>query len=147
MPNSRPPLVMIAVDDQAVCDALQFALQLEGLSVHTHPGGSGLLADRDLSLAACVILDDRKPHLDGFELLQRLRASNIRIPVILLTSHATSSLQKRAAGAGIQMVLEKPLLNNVLADSIRTVLGSSWATGHSRNLGEAPQTARRSGQG
>jgi two-component system response regulator FixJ len=131
MPNCRPPLILIAADDQAVCEALQFALQLEGLSVHTHREGLGLLTDRDLALASCVILDDRKPHLDGFELLGRLRAQDMRMPVILLTGHATSRLHKRAAGAGVRMVLEKPLLDNVLVDSIRIVLGQAWGTGHS----------------
>jgi two-component system response regulator FixJ len=132
MPNSRPPLVVIAADDQAVCDALQFALQLEGLSVHTHRESSALLADRDLSLAACVVLDDRKPHMDGFELMNQLRARGMRMPVILLTSHATSRFNIRAAGAGVQKVLEKPLLDNVLADSIRDILGSGWENNHSR---------------
>jgi two-component system response regulator FixJ len=126
MPNSRPPLVLIAADDRAVCDALQFALQLEGFSVHTHRESSALLTDRDLSLAACVVLDDRKPHIDGFDLLHQLRSRGMRVPVILLTSHATSRLNTRAASAGIQKVLEKPLLDNVLADSIRDILGSEW---------------------
>jgi FixJ family two-component response regulator len=125
MPNRRPPLILIAADDQAVCEALQFALQLDGFSVHTHREGSGLLADPDLSLAACVILDDRKPRIDGFELLDQLRTRDLRVPVILLTSHATGHLRTRATGAGIRMVLEKPLLNNILADGIRAILGTA----------------------
>jgi two-component system response regulator FixJ len=128
MLNSRPPLILIAADDQSMCEALQFSLQLEGLSVHTHRDGSGVLGDAGLPQAACLILDDRKPHLDAFELLRRLRALDARVPVILLTGHATSHLRARAATAGVRLVLEKPLLDNALVDGLQTILGGAWKT-------------------
>jgi two-component system response regulator FixJ len=139
MPNRRPPLILIAADDQAVCEALQFALQLEGLSVHTHREGDRLLADPELPRAVCVILDDRNPRMDGFEVLNHLRRVDIRLPVILLTGHATGRLRARAAAAGVRLVLEKPLLDNVLMDGIRAILGSGWATR------QAARTADRRG--
>jgi two-component system response regulator FixJ len=123
MPNYRPSLVLIVADDQAVRDALQFSLRLEGFGVRTHSETAALLADGDLARAACVILDDRKPHLDVFAVLPRLRAHNLKAPVILLTGHATPSLRARARSAGFQAVLEKPLLNNILLDTLRTILG------------------------
>lgn len=128
MPNQTPPLILIGADDQAVCEALQFALRLEGFSVQTHRDATGLLTDPDLGSAACVILDDRKPHLDAFELLDQLRTKGVPVPVILLTGHATKRLRTRAANAGIQVVLEKPLLDNVLAHSIRTILENAGGT-------------------
>jgi two-component system, LuxR family, response regulator FixJ len=123
MPNYRSSLVLIAADDQAVRDALQFALRLEGFGVHTYSEPAALLADGDLARAACVILDDRKPHLDGFAVLPRLRAQDLKAPVILLTGHATPSLRVRAGSAGFRAVLEKPLLNNILLETLRTILG------------------------
>jgi two-component system, LuxR family, response regulator FixJ len=128
MLNSRPPLILIAADDQSMCEALQFSLQLEGLSVHTHRDGSALLEDAGLKLAACLVLDDRKPHMDAFDLLRRLRARDVGLPVILLTGHATTHLRARAATAGVRLVLEKPLLDNALVDGIRVILGSAWET-------------------
>jgi FixJ family two-component response regulator len=130
MPHRTPPLILIAADDQAVCEALQFALRLEGLSVRTHRDADGLLADAGLPDAACIILDDRKPHLDGFDLIARLRARAPPVPVILLTGHATKRVRSRAANAGVQIVLEKPLLDNVLVSSIRTLLGNDWGMPH-----------------
>jgi FixJ family two-component response regulator len=118
-------LVLIVDEDQAVRDSLQFALQLEGLCVHVHRGGFGLLADPDLSQARCVILDDRNPSMDGFALISRLNALNLNVPAILLTSHATPRIKARANAAGVRMVLEKPLMDNALADNIRLILGSA----------------------
>jgi FixJ family two-component response regulator len=123
MHSHRSSLVLIAADDQAVRDALQFALGLEGFAVRTHSEAAGLLADVGLARAACVILDDRRPHLDGFASLHRLQAQGLKAPVILLTSYATPPLRARAASAGFRAVLEKPLLNNILLDTLRTILG------------------------
>ncbi len=121
MPDAEP-LVLIADDDLAVRDALQFALRLAGLNVHAHGGGDELLADADLPNARCIILDDGTPHLNGFELLNRLRARNIRLPAIMLTNHATARLRARANAAGVRLVLEKPLMDNALVENILTIL-------------------------
>ena len=121
----RRKLVLIVDDDQAVRDALQFALRLEGLCVHVHSGGAALLADPDLGRAGCIILDDRMPQMDGFALLNHLQAKNISLPTIMLTSHATPRVRARADAAGVRQVLEKPLLDNVLMDNIRTILNAS----------------------
>jgi two-component system, LuxR family, response regulator FixJ len=115
-------LVIIVDDDQAVRDALQFALRLEGLSVHVHAGPAALLADPGLSRADCVVLDHRMPQLDGFALLSTVQERNPNLPAILLTSHATPRVRARANAAGARMVLEKPLLENVLIDNIRSIL-------------------------
>jgi two-component system response regulator FixJ len=117
-------LVLILDGDAAVRAALQFALQLEGFNVHTHSGGAELLADPDLSRAGCIILDDQTPLMEGFQLMSQLRSRNIRLPAILLTSHATAGLRARANAAGIRLVLEKPLLDNTLSISVLTVLNS-----------------------
>ena len=107
-------LVLIVDDDKAVRDALQFSLRLEGINVRTHPGGLELLADPELHAASCVILDDRMPDMDGFEILRELQLRDISSPTILLTGNATPGLQLRAAAAGARLVLEKPFLNNGL---------------------------------
>ena len=120
--DDRRNLVLIVDDDQAVRDALQFALQLEGLCVHVHSGGAALLADPDLNRAGCVILGDRMRHMDGFTLLHSLKARDISLPAIMLTSHATPNVRARADAVGVRKVLEKPLLDNALLENIRSIL-------------------------
>jgi FixJ family two-component response regulator len=122
--RDREHLVLIADDDQAVRDALQFALGLVGLNVHAHCGGAELLADADLPRARCIVVDDGMPQMNGFELLRRLQDRNIRLPAILLTNHATARVRARAGAAGVQLVLEKPLMDDDLVDSILTIVTS-----------------------
>ncbi len=118
----RRKLVLLVDDDRAVRESLQFSLQLEGLTVRIHGGGAALLADPDLSAAGCVVLDERNPRMDGFALLGQLKARAIAVPSIMLSSHATPRLCARAIAAGVRTVLEKPLLDNVLHDTIRQVM-------------------------
>lgn len=120
----RRDLVLIANNDQAVRDALQFALQLEGFCVHVHSGGAALLQDPDLGRARCVILDERMKNMDGFTVLDALQERDVRPPTILLTSNATTMLRERADRIGVRNVLEKPLLGNTLVESIRSILAS-----------------------
>jgi two-component system response regulator FixJ len=118
-------LVIIVDDDQAVREALQFALRLEGLCVHVHSGAAALLADPDLNRAGCVVLDHRMPRLDGFAMIRNLQEHSPGLPTIMLTSRATPRDRARAAAAGVHSVLEKPLLDNVLMDNIRAALAAT----------------------
>ncbi|HVZ08195.1 response regulator transcription factor [Rhodopila sp.] len=116
--------VLIVDDDKAVREALEFALRLQGFCVRVYSGGQELLAGGDLDTAGCVIVDDRMPDMDGLELIDQLRRRAIPVPAILMTSHVTDRLQAQAAVAGVQVVLEKPFLENALAASIQTILGA-----------------------
>ncbi|MBS0643662.1 MAG: response regulator [Acetobacteraceae bacterium] len=117
--------VLIVDDDQAVRDALEFALRLQGFNVHAYSGGNELLAGGELAQAGCVVVDDNMPGMDGLELIGRLRERDIPVPAILITSHATDRLHAKAAVAGVRVVLEKPFLENALAASIQTLLESA----------------------
>lgn len=122
MPKQRT-LVLIADSDKAVRDALRFVLRLEGFRVHVHCGGAPLLLDPELERAHCVVLDECLKQMDGFAVLDRLRARNLSLPSILLTGHATTGLRARAERAGVHHVLEKPLLDDALLESLRRLPG------------------------
>jgi len=52
------------------------------------------------------------------DLIGKLRDKAISTPAILITSHPTAELARRAAGANVPIV-EKPLLGNALMERIR----------------------------
>lgn len=118
-------LVLVAADDSAVRESFKFALGLDGLKVQVCHGSADLLAHPRLFRADCLILDHHIPAMDGFAVLARLKALDCRVPVILLTDHTTNALRRRAAVAGVRHVVEKPLLDSALTDSIQDILGSA----------------------
>jgi FixJ family two-component response regulator len=118
----QQPLVLVANDDEAMRDALQFALRLENFEVHVHGSGNGLLTDRELQRACCLILKDRMADRDGLEVMHFLRERHLCPPAILLTANATPRLRRQAEAAGIRTVLEKPILDNALLESVLKIM-------------------------
>jgi two-component system response regulator FixJ len=115
------PAVILVDDDPAVTHAMQFSFDLEGLDVRSFRDGESLLAVDDLPEKGCLILDHNLPGMDGIALLDRLRATGIRLPAILITTNPRAALRNRAAAAGVP-IIEKPLLTDALLTAVRTAL-------------------------
>ena len=137
MPPGPGP-VLVVDDDAAVRHSLKFALELEGLSVRLYEGGEALLADADLPATGCLVVDYRMPAMDGVELMDRLRRRRVDLPAILITAKATRDLRERAARSGYRQVLEKPLEDSRLVDSIRCALDVPVPEAASEALREIP---------
>ena len=119
----RQDVVLVVDSDLAVREALKFALEVEGFVVHLCADGLELVTHPDLRRADCLVLEDKIPLMNGVSVLDRLVEQNFQMPIILMTSHVTDSLRRRAVLAGVRHVLEKPFLNGALVDSIYDVLG------------------------
>lgn len=115
------PFILIVDDDLAVRESLSFSLKLDGLNVQAYQDGAELMASPDLPRADCLVLDHHMPDMDGFQLLAKLRAAGCRHPAILLTSHMTAPLQRRAGTAGFHQVIEKPIQGSGLLECIHDV--------------------------
>lgn len=116
--------VLIVDDDAAVRSSLKFALEIEGLVVRLYTGPVALLADEDLPESGCLVIDYRMPGMDGLQLVEALKAREVALPVILITGRANKQLRRFAACLGISYVLEKPLSDGALIESIRLALGT-----------------------
>ena len=121
MPSNAGPVLVIE-DDDAVRNALKFALEMEGLEVRTYEGGFQLLADPSLPTEGCLVVDYYMPVMTGIALVEQLRLRHVNLPAILITAKATEEMRRNAARAGIRQVLEKPLEDSSLVDSVRGAL-------------------------
>ncbi len=120
--NARSHVVLVVDDDLAVRESLKFVLGVEGLEVHDCASGAALLDHPQLMDAACLVVDDQMPEMDGFEVLSALKTRDCRAPVILITGNATAGIRRRAALAGVRHIVEKPLLDSALIESITDIL-------------------------
>lgn len=114
--------VIVVDDDAAVRQSLKFALELEGMDVRTYESGAELLADPELPTTGCLVVDYYMPAMDGVELMDRLHGRLVYLPAILITARSTDEMLKRAARSGFRQVIEKPLEDGTLLDSIRGAL-------------------------
>jgi FixJ family two-component response regulator len=115
--------IYIVDDDDAVRRALAFALDLDGFEVETFESGEALLL-RDVPEApGCLVLDQRLPGISGLDTLRQLRARDVALPAIFVTSHPRASFREAAAQAGVP-ILEKPLEAETLVAAIYSLLAA-----------------------
>jgi two-component system, LuxR family, response regulator FixJ len=116
--------VLIIDDDPAVRNSLKFALEVEGFAARAYHAVADLLRDSDLPADGCLVIDYKLPEMNGLDLLVELRKRKIDLPAILITTHPSSEVRRRAARAGVTLI-EKPLLNDTLFQGIRAALDGS----------------------
>src|SRR4051812_34763621 len=80
--------ILVVDDDPAVLSMLRRALVLTGFAVDTAPDGESALMQAEASQPDMVILDVMLPGIDGFTVVERLRASS-QVPVLMLTARDT----------------------------------------------------------
>lgn len=96
--------VLLIEDDQRIADFLQRGLRAEGHRVQVARNGHDGLAHaiaawkdhRDGDSVTVVVLDLMLPDISGMEVCQTLRASQVHLPILMLS--ALSTVEDRVAG-------------------------------------------------
>lgn len=114
------PIIFIVDDDEAVRHSLQALLEAAGHRIEMFPSGEAFFDAP--SAGACILLDLHLPGLDGIQVIQRLRAQGASTPVILISGRFDAGTRARAADAGATALLEKPLREHRLLESIERAL-------------------------
>ncbi len=114
--------VLVVDDEPAIREALERALRLEGFAVTLAGGGKAALAAVAEQGPDVVVLDLAMPDLDGVEVLHRLRADGVDVPVCVLS--ARDAVDDRVAGleAGADDYLVKPFALEELVARLHALL-------------------------
>jgi two-component system, LuxR family, response regulator FixJ len=126
---TRSFVVHIVEDDEAVRQSLAFMLSTAGIPVRIYDSATCLLASLATLQNGCLITDVRMPDMTGIELLQRLRAKDIKLPVIVITGHGNIPLAVEAMKSGAIDFIEKPFTEEAILRAVR------GAENHARKLG------------
>ena len=117
--------IVVVDDDAAVRDSLGILLEAHGLEVRDFASGQEFLDSDALRTAACLVLDYHMPGMTGIDILEELRRLNLSYPTILITGLHDAMITRRALSAGVMAILEKPLPDDVLIDTVRIALRSN----------------------
>ena len=114
--------ILLVEDDPGLREGLRDALEGEGYEVLTAEDGvigleKGLRDDPDL-----VVLDLMLPRLDGFGVLERLRADGVDSPVLVLTARGLEEDRVRGLDLGADDYVVKPFALSELLARIRSRL-------------------------
>jgi len=139
--RSENKTVHVIDDDEALRHSLKFLLESAGIEVVTHDSANAFLEIVGNLEPACVITDVRMPGLSGIDLLHRMRALKLDVPVVVITGHADVPLAVEAMKVGATDFFEKPFDDELLLTSVRSAL-SRHERDHRRHTERAEIDAR-----
>ena len=114
--------VLVVDDEPNITELVSLGLRYEGFDVSSaHDGRGALRAVRELK-PELVILDVTMPDIDGMEVVRRMRAENIWMPVIFLT--ARDAVEDKIAGltVGGDDYIAKPFSLDELVARVRAMV-------------------------
>lgn len=114
-----PSKLLLVDDERKFAQTLSERLSLRDIgSLVAYDGESALNLIKEEE-PDVMILDLKMPGIDGIEVLRRVKQTNPRIEVIILTGHGTEADKQRCMELGAFAYLEKPVDVNVLSETIK----------------------------
>ncbi len=124
-PASSQPHLLIAEDDIPLANFLQRGLQADKYTVDvTHDGEAAIQAVRS-SQYDLLILDLNLPKLDGMALLQQVRPTMPKLPILVLTGRNQLEDRVMALDGGADDCMVKPFSFHELAARTRALMRRS----------------------
>ena len=119
-PSQRPAVEVLVVDDDpATLSVLKDSLD-EPAGIRNVPDGYQALYELTTHRIDVVVLELFLPGANGIDLLRRMDATGVRVPVVVLT-HAGGSHPELDA-LGVRHVLHKPTTPDLLRAALTDVL-------------------------
>ena len=148
MPETTPIRILIADDQQDIIDALRLPLLDEGYEVTpARSPGEALerleASDFDLALLDLNYTRDTTSGQEGFDLMERIRALDPTLPVLVMTAWSSVAGAVEAMRRGARDYIEKPWDDDKLLAAVRTQIELRRAVRRNQRLQEANTRLQR----
>ena len=148
--RAASPRVLVADDDTDVLAALRVLLKSEGFEVESATSPALVLAaaearDFDVALLDLNYARDTTSGAEGLELLERLRALDPTLPVVVMTAWGSVDGAVQAVRKGARDYVQKPWENPRLLQTLRTQIELGAALRAGRRLEGENLLLRREG--
>lgn len=117
--------VLVVDDEEDIRVLARITLQSAGFSVIEASSGSEALVTVDTEGPDAMLLDIRMPGMDGWEVLDRLKAKDRLddLRVVVFSAHEMASASERARRHGSAGFLPKPFMPEELVAALSSALG------------------------
>jgi len=118
------PNILVADDDELLCELVSLKLEAIGHEVTVVADGGAALAEIQKSLPDVLVLDSMMPVLAGPQVLQALKSdpTTANMPIIMLTARKSQDDIVTALRAGAADYITKPFMPDELALRINGVI-------------------------
>jgi FixJ family two-component response regulator len=121
--TSASRFIAVIDSDSGVRRAIGRLLRAYGFRPQGYASAEAFLARGRTDDPACLVLEVELGGMSGIDLLQRLRADGLSLPVVVVTAAAGEAKRHKAIAAGCVAYLQKPcsaeLLLVAIADATR----------------------------
>jgi FixJ family two-component response regulator len=122
------------VDDHAgLREAIAALLEVAGYPSRGFRCAEDFIACPEIGEAACVVLDEYLPGIDGLALQRRLAESDARLPLVFISAHenADRAVPARALRGGAIAFFRKPFQDDEFLGAVQR----AWRAGAQRHRG------------
>jgi chemosensory pili system protein ChpA (sensor histidine kinase/response regulator) len=121
---TRQPLVMVVDDSITMRKVTSRVLDNHSIEVMTAQDGIDAIEHLHDRVPDLMLLDIEMPRMDGYELLEHVRAdARLRhVPIVMITSRAGQKHRRKARQAGANGYLTKPYQENELVEKVGEML-------------------------
>ena len=123
--TESPRVILVVEDDEDMLFGIRHNLEYEGYRTAAASTGREALQKVAKLAPDLVVLDVMLPEMNGFEVLQELRVTQPRLPVILLTSKSLESDKLQGFQLGADDYVTKPFSIQELLARVQAVLKRS----------------------
>ena len=116
------PLISIVDDDDSLRISLASLIRSVGFTALSFTSAEAFLGSPQARESDCLLLDVRMPGMNGLELQRHLVATDWRLPIIFITSHAGDDARAAALAAGAAGFLYKPFRDDELLNALEAAL-------------------------
>jgi len=128
--------ILIVDDEAGVRSSLRAILADEGYDVEVVESGEACLVALEKRRYDLLLLDVWLPGMDGLETLERVRATDPELPVVVISGHGSIETAVRAVRNGAQDFVEKPLSLDKTLLVVRNALTRRHLEAENRELRE-----------
>ncbi|MCP3930359.1 MAG: response regulator transcription factor [Bacteroidetes bacterium] len=100
--------ILLVEDEENIRDVIRLNLELEGYEVVETDNGKDALKYFDEQFFDLLILDIMLPEVDGFQICEQIRLTNLEVPIIFLTAKDTAFDRVTGLKKGADDYLTKP---------------------------------------
>ena len=118
-------IVLIVDDDEAVQTMLYKVIRSNGLEADTAASGEQALAMAGRRHYDLILLDVNMPGLDGFAVIQRLRSSGVKTPIIIVSGRQEDYDTLYGLDIGADDYVTKPFNPIVLGAKVKALIRRS----------------------
>jgi DNA-binding response OmpR family regulator len=119
---SGGPRILLCDDDRPVRDSLAEALAAEAFEVDTAERAVDAIQKVMRTSYGALLLDLKLPGLGGLDAISVIKRFDARLPIIVMTGHASYETEQAARAAGIFYYLVKPFSLPEMTDAVKAAV-------------------------